>query len=226
MPTPKSRDAKRKLRRWEYEIHATKDGQQGVFKSHALTVGTARLARETAVKIRTDLTEAKLPQFEGATLSVTPIGCEVVSHVILGQITDLSNENKVLVRVIRELVTAQLQNEPAADPNVSFEDRVKERVGQAVLAARNAMIAEQQAQAMQAAAALGGEAVLPDATVLAAAAATEDMDAADAASQADDSALDVELDLTDPKVADALQAAVDAVQQRLPSAPAPETAQV
>lgn len=146
MPTPKSKDSKRKLRRWQYEVRATRDDRSQVFQAPAVTIGTSQDARTTARQIREDL--ARAPQFEGATLAVTPIGHETVSRTILTQLTGLQDENRLLTRVIKDLVSEQIRQERgnADAPTTPFEDQVRERMGQAYLDARKAMIAEQQAK--------------------------------------------------------------------------------
>jgi hypothetical protein len=205
VPTPKSKASKRKMRRWQYDVLATKDGQTQRFHSPAMTIGTSRIARETATKIAQDL--STLPQFDGALVTVKPAGCETVSQTVIAQINGLSDENKMLVRTIKDLVSDRIK----ADPNESFEtpfdDQVKEAMGKAVMNARMTMMIEQQAAAAKAAAALGGEAIL-------AGTVPEGFTPPDAPAEPNAPGLDVELDLTDPKVTDALEVAFDQAAAR------------
>ena len=225
MPRPKSKATKRKMRRWQYIVHVTKDGRTGTFKSPALTIGTSRLAGATADQIKADL--STLPQFEGATLRVEPVGGETISAVVLEQLNGLSDENKVLIRVIKDQITDNLRKLRDDYPSELFSKQVTEMLGELVLTMRQTMITEKQVAAQAAAEAMGGTAELvTDPVALQQAVETaqgvEDMDAADAAAQNPDTlSVEQELDLGDPAVTTALDQAFAQAAKRL-SAPGPE----
>ena len=205
MPTPKSKDSKRKARRWQYEVTAVRNGTRQTTIAPAMTIGNCQDARQAALSIRDDLSHAA--QFEGAVVSVKPVGCEVVSSAVLNQMTGLQSEARLLGHVVKNLVTAQLTAElgdKIHDPETGFENVLKERMGKAIVDGRNEMLAEQKAQADKAAAALGGDAVLT-ATL-------------------DPNELEHELELTDPKVGDAIQTAFDQALHRADAMPDTEAA--
>lgn len=154
MATPKSKESKKKMRRWQYLVHVTKDGKKGTFQPPAITIGSSHDAQKAAASIQKDM--ETLPQFEGATVKVEPVGFETVSQTTLNQINGLSDEVK-LITIALKLAVTDLVNTQATDGVVEHDkvdQLVREKIGVYAKAARQQML-EEQAKAM------GGELVAP-----------------------------------------------------------------
>ena len=155
MSMPKSKDARRKIRRWSYEIHVSKDGQTRRIPSGMISIGTSQLARDSAKRMQAEV--AGLPQFEGETVTVHPMAHETISREILDQINGANNENQLLIEIARDLIRTNLIQGGTEAPT---EEQITETLQARVLGKRQAAFADLQAKAEAKAQELGGEAVV------------------------------------------------------------------
>lgn len=158
MPTPKSKESKRKVRRWTFDVLVKQDDDVRTFQPNAVTIGSSRNAQDAAANIQADLQSSD--RFKDARVTVKPVGHEVVSSAIVNQLNGLQDEGRLLGRAIKNLVTAQLTQAGVSETEATFGDQVRERMGQAVITARDDLMAEQKAKAEAVAQELGGELIL------------------------------------------------------------------
>ena len=128
----KSKGSRSKVRRWGFAVKATKDGQDSNFIPPALTIGNYTAAISAAKDIQSEL--EKMPQFEGATIKVTPNGYETISQVVLNQLKEYEKLANLLTSALK---SAAIEILALDETSSDFDQKVTETVGRWVIAERN-----------------------------------------------------------------------------------------